>query len=837
MSLQDLRKKIDAIMNVIYAGGLANHGAIIELMIYIIFLRELHKHDQEQALLDDNYSPVLSGELAIYQWDNILSLNADALFTHLSDAFEKIADKSTNKTVKMLYNKAHIKLFAKPALRTVVHKIEEMMTALESEERTTRTDLFGDLYEYLLSKLTSAGTAGQFRTPRHLIKFIVDIIDPQAEESICDPACGTGGFFVAALNYLKHKYTSEQFQETGRFPMDLLTERQQNFFYNQAFSGFDSDPDMIKFGLMNLYFHKLENATIKRRNTLVDTQGETTKWDIILANPPFAGSLDRTAVTEELQMDTGATEVLFLNYMIRHLTDRGRCGVIVPEGVIFKAARAHKTIRQKLVEEAGLWAVVSLPGGVFEYAGVKTSILFFDKTKKESNDEIIFIKITDDGFTFGANRQPHDKNDLPCAVEILNSWKESQKIPQSCLSGLVPKSIATAVAKTKIVESGDYNLSGDRYRETVDHSHVKWPIVKLGDVCETVSGGTPLKSKTQYYEGGNIPWIRSGEVAQGYVEKSELFITENGLKNSSAKILPINTVLVAMYGATAGQVGILKFESATNQAVCGILPNDKVIPEFLFHLLKSQRNIMLSFAGGGAQPNISQGVIRNLKIPLPPLDVQEKIVAELGGYQKIITGAKQITENWKPKIEIDPEWEKLKLGEVGKISMCKRIFKRQTTATGDIPFFKIGTFGKTPNAFIGREIFDDYRTRFSYPKKGEILISTSGTIGKTVVFDGKPAYFQDSNIVWIENDEKKVYNNYLNLIFQDIDWITTKGGTIERLYNKLIEEQVISVPPLETQKIIVEKIEAERALVESAKKLIDIYEQKTKDVIAKLWNE
>ena len=179
----------------------------------------------------------------------------------------------------------------------------------------------------------------------------------------------------------------------------------------------------------------------------------------------------------------------------------------------------------------------------------------------------------------------------------------------------------------------------------------KWKMVRLGDVCETMSGGTPLKSKEVYYRKGTIPWIRSGEVAQGFVEKSELFITEEGLKNSSAKLFPVDSVLVAMYGATAGQVGILKFESTTNQAVCGILPNKKLIPEFLFQVLKDQKEIIISFAGGGAQPNISQGVVRNLKIPIPTLKIQKQIVKQIESERVFIQGNKKLIKIFEEKIK------------------------------------------------------------------------------------------------------------------------------------------------------------------------------------------
>lgn len=821
MSIQEFRSRVNGIMDAIWAGGLTNHTAVIELMIYIIFLRELHVHDQEQLILDEKYKPVFSGDLAIYQWDNILSLNSDALFVHLGEAFEKLAEKSSNQTVKLLYNKAHIKLFDRVALRTVVHKIEELMKEVESEEKADRTDLFGDLYEYLLSSIAAAGTGGQFRTPRHIIKFMVNVVDPGAEESICDPACGTAGFLVAALEHLKEKYSSEDFKKEGKFPMDLLSEREERFLYNQAFTGFDSDPDMIKFGLMNLYFHKLENATVKRRNTLVDTQGETTKWDIILANPPFAGKIDRTAVAEELQMETGATEVLFLNYMIRHLTDQGRCAVIVPEGVIFQSAKAHKAIRQKLVEEAGLWAVTSLPSGVFNpYAGVKTSILFFDKTKKETNNEIAFVKISNDGFDLGAQRRPQpEKDDLPRATEILKAWKNGEKIESP---------IVAFVKKEKITEDGGYNLSSDRYLIANAYTNAKWQVVELNEVCDIKKGSAITKKDILE---GVVPVIAGGQQPAYFHNRA----------NREGKI-----ITVSASGAYAGFVNY--FDTPIFASDCSTIQSKdeaKIKIEFVYRILKGIQEDIYKLQMGGAQPHVYPKDLAKIKIPLPPLEIQEQIVAELDGYQNIISGAKQIIQNWNPKIDIDPGWEKVKIGDVCKIvsgvgfphdkqgrinekyPMLKvsdmniegneaKIYKWNNTV-GDLDLKELGGLPQPTGTII-------------FPKIGAAIATNKKRILT------KPSLY-DNNVMGLVSGVRILpeYLYYFMLNFNLSEWASPSA--LPSIRKSDVEAYVISLPPLEIQKQIVEKIESERALVESSKKLIEIYEQKTKNTIAKLWNE
>ncbi|MFQ3576760.1 MAG: restriction endonuclease subunit S [Cytophagales bacterium] len=368
-----------------------------------------------------------------------------------------------------------------------------------------------------------------------------------------------------------------------------------------------------------------------------------------------------------------------------------------------------------------------------------------------------------------------------------------------------------------------------------------WEIKRLGDVCETGAGGTPLKTHKDYYEGGTIPWLLSGEVSQGEIFEAKNFITEKGLKNSSAKLFPPNTVLVAMYGATAGQVGILRFEAATNQAVCGILPNDKIIPEYLFYCFLEKKEELIAQAVGGAQPNISQIKIKNTKIPLPPLSEQQRIVSILdeafaaiakakANAERCLSLSKALFESYLQGVfeKKGEGWEEKTIGEIGNPKMCKRIFKEQTTTVGDIPFYKIGTFGKEPDAYISKEIYDEFRAKYSFPKKGDVLISASGTIGRRVRYDGEPAYFQDSNIVWIENDEKQVSNDFLFEFYGACNWGSTKGATISRLYNDNLKSIKISFPKShKVQQTIVQQLNVLRA---ETQKLEAVYQKKIADL-------
>ena len=674
----------------------------------------------------------------------------------------------------------------------------------------------GNAYEYLLSIMSSQGDAGQFRTPRHIIDFIVDVVNPTKDDKVLDPACGTGGFLVSSYKHILEQHDGKDDPKKKEKP--LTPDERKKLMAN--FEGYDIDPTMVRIAQVNMYLHQFKNPKIFQYDSLSSEERWADKFDVILANPPFMSPKGGIKPHSKFSIPSSRSEVLFVDYIMNHLRPKGRAGIIVPEGIIFQSGVAHKQLRKSLVED-GLYAVVSLPSGVFApYSGVKTSILLFNNELAKQSQEILFVKIEQDGFDLGATKRPTSKNDLPTALDILNKWNTGEKVENK---------LAVYVEKSKIAENGDYNLSGDRYRVATDYTNAKWPMVKIIDVVELVKNRADINE---------LPYLEIGDVnisTKAYSFKDKKSVT-GALKANK------NNVVISKVRPTRGAISIIKEDSLVVSGGFSVLNSniEKINPKYLFSIL-SNNDDFFDYLGarskGATYPTCSDKDVLDYEIPLPPLEIQEQIVAELDGYAGIIAGAKQIAQNWKPKINIDPEWEKVKLGEVGKIRMCKRIFKEQTTPEGDIPFYKIGTFGKVPDAFISQEVFNDFKAKFSYPQKGEVLISTSGTIGRTVVFDGESAYFQDSNIVWIENDEKKVFNNYLNLVFQDIDWITTKGGTIERLYNKLIEEQVISIPPLAIQKQIVEKIEAEGALVESAKKLIEIYEEKTKDAVAKLWEE
>jgi type I restriction enzyme M protein len=769
----------------------------------------------------------LTGELKDYTWGRLMSrefsgLERWELYTRALLAFSK--SQQIPELFRSIFKDAYLPYRDPETLNLFLKEINEFSY--------NNSENLGNAYEYLLSILGSQGDAGQFRTPRHIIDFIVECVGPKKGDHILDPACGTAGFLISSYKHIWRENSTNfntetyipsfaesdsadsftvEIQKDGIFKGDKLNPSERVRLANNI-EGYDISPDMVRLSKVNMYLHNFPEPKIVEYDTLTYDDRWDDNFDVILANPPFMTPKGGIRPHKRFQVQANRAEVLFIDYIAEHLTINGKAGIIVPEGIVFQSATAYKALRKMLVEENYLYAVVSLPAGVFQpYSGVKTSVLLLDRTLAKKNDEILFVKVENDGFDLGAQRRRINKNDLPKAFETIKKWQKGEKEESP---------IALWVEKSKLAENGEYNFTGDRYHEAIDYSNVKWPVVELDEVA-IIQKGSPITRKDII--DGEIPVIAGGQSPAYY----------NNVANRKGK-----TITVSSSGAYAGFLNYFK-EPIFASDCTTVQSKDEniIISDYLFSLLKSKQDDFYSFQQGMGQPHVYARDFKNYKIPLPPLDIQKEIVAELDGYQKIIDGARQVVENWKPHIKIDPKWEVLELRNGGKVCMCKRIFKDQTTNQGEIPFYKIGTFGKKPDAFISQELFKEYQSKYSYPNKGDILISTSGTIGKTVVFDGKPAYFQDSNIVWIANDETKVLNKFLNVYYQNIKWRHAEGVTIARLYNKIIEETKISIPPLETQIKIVNEVEAEQQIIVSNKALIERYEQKIKDKIAEVWGE
>ncbi len=471
-----LRQKVDQLMNILWAGGVNNPMDSIEQCSYLLFLRLLTEKDETLAALDKKYQRIFSGKWSRFAWGNFVTLTGDSLFNAVRDAIEHLHElPGLSETGRTLFGRATLKIYDRPTLRAVIQGIHELDLAAHEGH-----DFKGDMYEYLLSKLSASGTNGQFRTPRHIIDLIVALVNPQPSQRIADPACGTAGFLISSFTHILRQHTKPADLKRGICDGALLKPAQWKFLEEQAFTGFDNDANMVKIAILNLYLHQLEKAHIELRNPL--TTGFAGSYpgklyDCILANPPFSGKVQDESILADLnyQLNTRATELLFLKWFIDHLAPGGRAGVIVPNGVLFGSTNAARTVRKILLDECDLQAVVTMPSGVFKpYAGVATAILIFQKGGPTKS--VWFYEMTADGYSLSDTRTPVDENDIP---DILQKWPSREEGMHSFKA-----------SREELAEYDDV-LTPGRYREkhveNVDHDTPVEIIVDILQVEEQIS--------------------------------------------------------------------------------------------------------------------------------------------------------------------------------------------------------------------------------------------------------------------------------------------------------------------------------------------------------------
>lgn len=829
MLTKDIRKTIDNARDVL-VGKIPNPQAQIEQITIAMIYKFMDDMDIETVELGGNREFFVE-ELSEYAWSKIMSpqLGNEARMNLYTEALDKL--QLSNRIPKLfrdIFKGAYLPFRDGQTLTLFLKEINDLSYS--------NSENLGNGFEYLLSIMGSQGDAGQFRTPRHIIDFIVDIVKPTKADTILDPACGTAGFLISAYKFIQ-KFAQDSNQPLNPKERTALTENIQ---------GYDISPDMQKLALVNMYLHKFKEPKIYEYDTLTNTKRWEDYFDCILANPPFMTPKGGIQPHNKFGVKANRSEVLFVDYIMEHLNSTGRAGVIVPEGIVFQSANAYKELRKKLVDENYLYAVVSLPSGIFQpYSGVKTSILFMDRQLAKKSDKVLFVEIQNDGFDLGAQRRPIDKNDLPKALDLINQWQNSINAQTEFSTD---SKMITIVEKSKLAENEEYNLTASRYKVAQDFSNCKWDIVKVGDICETTSGGTPLKSREDFYYPQEIPWINSGEVRNGEIYQANKYISRIGLEKSSAKIVPANSVLVAMYGATAGQVGLLKIEASTNQAICSILPNERFNPKFLYYVLSSKTNDLIEMSVGGAQPNISQGIIKNIEIPLPPLDVQEEIVKELDGYQAVIDGAQKVVDNWKPTLPINQNWEKVKFEELYLLP-SKNGLTKPTAIRGNGykminmgELFQYNKIGDIPMALVP---LSENEKKLNDIQVGDLLFARQSLVvsgaGKCSIVVNVPEYTTfESHIIRVRLNKELVnpmfYYYYLQSDNSPVKSIINYQNQAGIKGSDLAKITVI-MPSLEEQNQIVAKIEKEEKAIEECKKLIELHQDKINTKIQSIWGD
>ena len=519
------------------------------------------------------------------------------------------------------------------------------------------SERLGDAFEYLLSVLGSQGDAGQFRTPRHIIDFMVEIVAPQKGEVVLDPACGTAGFLISAYKHILRTNTDDKGNckltpdDRGRLAKNI--------------KGYDISPDMVRLSLVNLYLHGFTDPHIYEYDTLTSEERWNEIADVILANPPFMSPKGGIKPHRRFSIQAKRSEVLFVDYMAEHLTPNGRAGIIVPEGIVFQSQTAYKELRKMLVESS-LVAVVSLPAGVFNpYSGVKTSILILDKSLGKRTGTIAFFKIENDGFGLGAQRRPIDKDNLPQVQAEIGEYLRRLRAGEP-VEDFQP-ALGLIVEKEKVAANGEYSLIGERYQEGLARN-AAFPYVRLDGLAE-IAAGNSAPQGDEYFKDGKFPFVRTSDV--GAVHLSDNLIGAADKVNQKAigelrlRLFPAGTILFPKSGASTflnHRVVLGEAAYVSSHLACIICNETKALPKYVYSLLcrVDARHI----TPDQAYPSLRLEDIGRIEIPLPPLEVQKEIVAEIEGYQKVINGARAVLDNYRPHIPIHPDWPMVELGEV-----------------------------------------------------------------------------------------------------------------------------------------------------------------------------
>lgn len=857
------KKRIDDARDTL-VGKLPDPKSQVEQITIALIYKFMDDMDRASVKLGGK-AKFFSGAFKDYAWDKVFDtkLAGHEIVKAYGDAIQQL-DKNPNvpQLFRNIFKNAYLPYRDPETLKSFLTIIDEF--------EYDHSEKLGDAFEYLLSVLGSQGELGQFRTPRHIIDFIVEVVNPQKNEKILDPACGTAGFLISAYKHILKRNSknyspendskgfairgvnlNEVVIENKDFPGDKLTSDDRARLVKNIF-GYDISPDMIRLSLVNLYLHGFPDPKIAEYDTLTSEDRWNEYADVILANPPFMTPKGGIKPHKRFSIQSNRSEVLFVDYMLEHLSPTGRAGIIVPEGIVFNSQNAFTQMRRMLVEKF-LVAVVSLPAGVFNpYSGVKTSILIIDKTLAKKAKSIAFFKVENDGFDLGAQRRAIEKNDLPQvfaeASEYLRCLRDG-----GALIEYMPR-LGNVVEKEKILTSDDYNLSAERYRTGVVRE-ASFPYVRLDEIAE-IAAGNSAPQGAEYFNDGQFPFVRTSDVGSVHLSDNLSLtadkVNQRAITEFRLRLFPAGTILFPKSGASTflnhrAVLGNTAYVSS--HLACIICNETKVLPKYAYSILchVDARKI----TPDQAYPSLRLTEIGSIQIPLPPLDEQKQIVTEIEGFQKIIDGARAITDNYRPHILIDPKWPIVELGGVCKIK-GGYAFKSSDFVNNGVQLIRMSNVkrmlfdSQNSQVFLPHSFLTDY-TRYRL-KKCDILISMTGTVGKedygnVCMIDVEGDYLLNQRVGKFEVDTTKLNPHYIYHIaqsdgFRNSLFSNTSGGVRQaNISNTGIERVKIPLPPLATQEIIVSEIEAEQSIINANRQLISRFEKKIQATLARVWGE
>jgi type I restriction enzyme M protein len=794
MLTAETKRRIDACRDVL-VGKLPLPTDQVELITLALIYKFMDDLDEESVKLGGKRS-FFTGTLEKYRWRALLpqTVSADERMILFAEGIEAIGKAEHLPALfRDIFRNAFLKFRDGRILTLFLNEVNGFAYS-HSEE-------LGNAFEYLLKCMGIQGENGQFRTPRHIIDFMVACLDPQPNDRLLDPACGTGGFLVSAYKHILAQHTSPG----STVPGDKLTHDQRQKVYANL-TGYDTTDLMVKLSKVNLFLHGFPDPAIHIYDTLSNDARWNEKADVILANPPFMTPKGGVTPHTKFRIAAKKAEVLFTDYIAEHLTPDGRGGVIVPNGIVATTQNAYVKLRKFLVEDS-LVAVVSLPAGVFKpYSGVKTSILLLDNKLARQTKEILFLKISADGFDLGDQRREIEANDLPEAERMVKAWFAG-KLNESTESGVAWK----AVEKKTLLENRSVNLQSEPYLgEKARES--SFEIVKLGDVAEIIAGQSP-PGESYNESGSGLPFY------QGKADFGEIWLDAPRVWTTDVTKRARRDDVVMSVRAPVGPVNLCTQEVCIGRGLAAIRSNETLLRDYLFYFLRNNQD-KIRGGDGAVFPSISREQIAEIEIPLPPLEEQRRIVAEIKGYQKVLDGAHQILASYKPKLPSDLDCERVPLESLFKLSSGKSLGEKHRTE-GMHPVY--GGNGVT-----------GYHS--AYFAESETLV-----IGRVGAYCGavhltKPKAWITDNALYVTNWLREADQSFVAYALKEagLNSHANQGGQ-PYISQGIISKVEIPLPPLSEQRRIVAELDAEAAQMEAVRSLLPRFEAKIQRVLERVW--
>lgn len=809
MTLQDLKSKIWSACDVLRSQGL-HITDYMEQITYLMFLKNLDEKEENDKELDRalgrEHKPLFEDEK--YYWKNWTQKNGRPLVKFVkSDLFPKLTDiNGRNPIVKKIFKDAVFNIEEPQALKKVIGIIDSIQFYKQP------IDVKGATYEFLLSKLAEAGAAGEFFTPRHIIKAMIEIVDPKIGETICDPAMGTGGFLIGALNHILE--ANGDGHEDGR----NLTNEQFAFLHDETFFGYEQNRKTYRMALMNMYLHGANNPKLERINTLGDGTHTERKYDVIFANPPYGGKIDN--VRDNFTISTNKTELLFLQHIIQTLKEGGRAGVILPEGVMFQSGAAQK-IREILLSQCETFTVVSMPAGVFQpYTGVKTDLLFFKKGT--GTQKVWFFDVKNDGFDLGSQRRPIKQDDLPMLWDKFPFKGKNDFTPPKDKDLTKAESEKSWWADIDEIKENNWSLVARKYKKTKINS--EYEIVKLGDYIEEIKEKIGENYK-------NFDFALGVSNSEGVIESTK---TKKNELNENYKIVRKNDFFYNPYRINVGSLGLNEKynEGIISPAYVAFKTKEELKPEYLYFLLKSNFGIneIKNHAQGAVRQALRFNDLAEIEIPLPSLDFQKEIVKKIELKKDIILEARNLAIKIKEEKNGNIEFIQNLDCDFAELASVANLITKGTTPTtyghnfvdSGVNFIKIENITDAGNinpdnfAHISQETHKFLKR--SILKENDVLFSIAGAIGRTAVVTKDILPANTNQAIAIIRLKNGILPKYLSYILNSIlvsDQIKKHivGAAQQNLNLKQVGEIKIPIIDINEQEKIISFFEKKQELV------------------------